>query len=209
MKIAIFGSTGLVGKELVKQALLMGYKVNAFGRNVYSADFAENEALSLFTGALFDADQVYRALKGCDAVLSALGGGTRGEDKTRSLGMKNIVSQMEKASIKRIVAIGGMGILENDAGVLLYESKNFPPEYVPVSVEHFKAYKFLKDSALDWTIVCPPIIVDKDVTGIFKTAGDKMPSSQQNYILKGDLSLFMLNEVSKNEYIKKRVGISN
>ncbi|MEI9958701.1 MAG: NmrA family NAD(P)-binding protein [Ferruginibacter sp.] len=36
MNIIIFGATGLVGKQLVQQALLNGHMVKAFGRNVFS-----------------------------------------------------------------------------------------------------------------------------------------------------------------------------
>ncbi len=209
MKIAIFGSTGMVGKEIVQQALLMGYEVNAFGRNVYSAKFAENKSLHLFPGALFDGGQVYTALKGCDAVVSALGGGIQGVDKTRSLGMKNIVAQMEKAGVQRIVAVGGMGILETDTGTLLYEEENFPPEYVPVSIEHDKALEFLKNSNLEWTMVCPPMITDKDATGKFKTEANQMPINQKNFIQKGDLALFMLKEMADRAFVRQKVGIVN
>ena len=94
MTLTIFGATGMVGKQLVKLALFKGYQVKAFGRNIFTAGFAEDENLQLIAGTLFDEEQVYDAVMGSDAVLSALGGGTDGTDKTRSLGMKNIVQQM-------------------------------------------------------------------------------------------------------------------
>ena len=36
MTITIFGATGMVGKQLVQQALFKGYTVKAFGRNVFA-----------------------------------------------------------------------------------------------------------------------------------------------------------------------------
>ncbi|MEJ7589050.1 MAG: NAD(P)H-binding protein, partial [Ferruginibacter sp.] len=91
MKVIIFGATGIAGKELVKQAIFKGYHVKAFGRNVFTAGLPKSDLLEILQGALFDEGQVYKAIKGCDAVLSVLSGDASGTDLTRSLGMKNIV----------------------------------------------------------------------------------------------------------------------
>ncbi len=209
MILTIFGATGMVGKHLVKQALLMGHTVRAFGRNVFTSNFAENEKLHLIQGALFDAKEVLKAVKGSDAVLSALGGASDGSDKTRSLGIKNIVAQMEKANVQRLVAVGGMGVLNAPDDTLLIDDENYPPEFIPVGLEHLKAYGILKTSALNWTFVGAPDIVDAEVTGAYRTAADYPPSPNSFRIKAGDLAMFMLNELDKNEYSKKRVGISN
>ncbi len=208
MTIIIFGATGTVGHQLVKQALYKGYKVKAFGRNVYSAKLPENENLELVTGALFDAAEVQRAVKGCDAVLSAIGGAIDGTDKTRSLGMKNIVAQMEAAGLKRIVAIGGTGILEDEEGKMLFEDEDYPQEYIPVTMEHKKAYEYLKASNLDWTLVCPPMIIAGEATGMFRTEATKQPEGNLK-IKAGDLAMFMLNEMVNKEFLNERAGISN
>src|SRR6476620_6363177 len=111
MQVIVFGATGMVGRQLVQQALFMDKRVKAFGRNVFTSDLPDDEKLELVQGALFDAGEVYNAIKACDAVLSAIGGGFDGNDKTRTLGMKNIIAQMKKAGVKRIIAIGGLGVL--------------------------------------------------------------------------------------------------
>jgi putative NADH-flavin reductase len=209
MKIIVFGATGMVGKELVKQALFKGHSVKAFGRNVFTAGLPEDEGLELVQGALFDEGQVLNAIKGCDAVLSALGGDMSGADLTRSLGMKNIVKQMQKAGVKRIIGIGGMGVLSAADGSFLLDGEGYPKQYIPVGKEHLKAYQFLKDSSLDWTFVCPPDIIPAEATGIFITSADYPPTPNQYKINAGDLALFMLNEVEKNEYVGHRVGITN
>lgn len=209
MKLIVFGATGLVGKQLVKQALYSGHQVRAYGRNVFTDDLPKNDNLELAQGALFDEKEVLRALKEYDAVLSAIGGAGDGTDKTRSLGIKNIIKQMDKAGIKRIVAVGGMGILDGEENKLLMDGENFPPEYYAVSEEHKKAWQSLKDSNLLWTMVCPPVMREGEPTGIFQTAADVMPAQTNYKINAGDVALFMLNELSKNEFVNKRVGISS
>ncbi len=212
MTITIFGATGMVGMQLVKQALNKGHQVRAFGRNVFTTVINENENLHLIQGALFDEGQVLDAVKGADAVLSALGGAIDGTDKTRSLGIKNIVKQMEKAGVSRIIAVGGTGLLTDPAsedGKMLLESENYPAEYAAVAQEHLKAYKYMEGSSLSWTMLCPPYIINEGPTGLFQTAADLPPDPDHGKINAGDLALFMLNELKKNQYLKKRVGISN
>lgn len=209
MQIVIFGATGMVGMQLVKQALYKGYKVRAFGRNVFTADMPKNDQLELIQGALFDQKQVYEAIEGTDAVISSLGGDSTGADMTRSLGMKNIITQMQKAGVSRIVAVGGMGSLNADDDTLVMDRPNYPAKFLPVSREHLKAFGFLQASSLAFTFVCPPDIIDADSTGNFITCQEFVPSPNSNKINAGDLALFMLRELNNNEFIRQRVGICN
>lgn len=209
MKIIIFGATGMVGKELVKQALYNNHTVKAFGRNVFTEGLPEDNKIELVQGALFDEGEVYHALKGSDAVLSAIGGGIDGADKTRSLGMKNIAKQMQKAGVKRIVALGGVGVLDATGGKLIMDEEDFPPQFFAVSQEHKKALAILKESNLEWTFVCPPMIQEGDPTGIFQVAANRLPGSSNPVITTGDLALFMLKELELQDFLKQKVGISS
>jgi putative NADH-flavin reductase len=169
MVITIFGATGMVGSRLVQQALSQGFDVKAFGRNVtplIDSDLAISK-LKAIKGYVLDEEDVLKALEGSEAVLSALGGGIDGNDKTRSLGMKNIVTQMNKAGIKRIVGIGGLGVLDTPDDQLIMELPSYPHQYLAVAKEHYAAYMHLRNSPLDWTFVCPPNIHDEDGTGIY------------------------------------------
>jgi len=207
MKLIVFGATGQVGSQLVKQALWRGHTVKAFGRNVFDLGITDDK-LELVKGALFDEAEVYHAMKGCDAVLSSIGGAFDGTDKARSLGIKNIIAQMKKATVKRIVALGGLGILNADDDHLLLDAEDYPKEYLPVGNEHRKAYEYLKASGLAWTFVCSPDIINDGPTGKYITNKDYPPEPNLNRINAGDLAQFMLNELEKNEYLQARVGIS-
>jgi putative NADH-flavin reductase len=209
MIITVFGATGMVGHQIVQQALFKGHTVRAFGRNVYTTKFPDEKGLELVQGALFDAKEVYNAIKGADAVLSAIGGSMDGTDKARTLGLKNVIAQMDKAAVKRIIAVGGMGVLNADEDSLLVDADEYPQEYKAVGLEHKKAWELLKASDLDWTFVCCPDIKDEGPSGSFVTKADYPPEPNNYRINAGDIALFMLNELNKHEYSKKRVGISN
>ena len=211
MIITIFGATGMVGGRIVKTALAMGHTVKAFGRNIESFidEDLRNEKFVAIKGYVFDEKDVRKAIEGSAAVISALGGSFDGTDKTRSLGMKNILQQMQKVPVKRIVAIGGMGVLKDDEHEYLLNREDYPEMYLPVGNEHLRAYLQLKASDLDWTFVCPPDIKDEDATGSYITSAEYAPEPNHYRIAAGDLAFFMLDELRKNEFIKLRVGISN
>lgn len=211
MLITVFGATGQVGKRIVNMALEQGYKVRAFGRNVESIidkDIA-NENLEAVKGYVFDADEVYAAVNGADIVLSALGGGTDSNDKTRSLGIKNIIAQMQKAGAKRIMNVVGVGVLKDDVYEYILNKPGYPAEFLPVGKEHMQAYLYLKDSALEWTVVCAPDIINKDADGNYVTAIDYSPAEGTNKIAAGNIADFMLKEITERRYLQMRVGISD
>ncbi|MBZ5856640.1 NAD(P)-dependent oxidoreductase [Flavihumibacter profundi] len=207
MEIVIFGATGQVGRHLVSQALLKKFKVRAYGRNVHELSDT-NKDLKLVKAGVFDDLDVLKAIKGCDAVFSVLGGAFDGTDKTRSLGIKTITAQMKKAGVNRIIALGGKGILDAPEGGLLIDQEDYPAEYIPVGREHQKAWEFLRDSNLDWTFVCSPDIINAGPSGKFITEANMPPTPDTGQINAGDLALFMLNELDRHEYSKQRVGIS-
>ncbi len=210
MILTIFGSTGEVGKELVNQAVHDGHEVRAFGRNVFTAGFADNAALQLLNGAVFDKTQVLKAITGADAVLSAMTSNGNGVDHTLSLGIKNIITQMGKARVKRIVALGHSGVLNvsNENGELLMDQESFPPPLIPVALENFKAYQSLKLSDLNWTLLCPAEVREDSPTGNFRTASQVFPAVFPSEVSTGDIALFMLGELRHDEYVNCRVGIS-
>jgi len=210
MILTVFGASGQVGKQVVREALAKNYTVKAFGRNVTGLfdEESRNSHLEAITGYVFDEEQVFNAIKGSDAVISTLGGSFDGKDKTRSLGMKNIIKCMEEAGVKRLIALGGMGVLADANGGYRVNDSDYPAQYKPVGLEHLQAYELIKASPLDWTFVCSPDILDKNTTGKYITASENMPENNHGQIAAGDLADFMLNELQENKYVHQRVGIS-
>lgn len=210
MIITVFGATGQVGKRIVRYALATGHTVRAFGRNITQLIDADlrNDKLEAIKGAVFDANEVYNAVYGADAVLSALGGSFDGSDKARSLGIKNIAAQMEKAGVQRIVALGNTAVLSAPDGTYLIDQPNFPKEYLPVAREHLQAFLYLKESMLDYTFVCSSDIKDEDATEKYIVSENYPPVPDKHYINAGDLAHFMVNEAQNSDHLRKRVGIS-
>jgi putative NADH-flavin reductase len=210
MVITVFGATGMVGKQVVQQALANGHTVKAFGRNVldYIDKDLHDANFEAIQGHVFDAKEVLEAVKNADAVISVLGGEFDGLDKTRSLGIKNIIEQMQQASIKRIIALGGLGVLPDADGNFLLDSPDYPSQFKPVGKEHAQAYLYLLASKLDWTFICSPNIIDANKTEQYITEIEGIPTPNLGEITAGDLADCMLKAITKNDLLQQRVGIS-
>jgi len=74
--IAIFGSTGNTGKEILAGALEKGYKVRIMVRNPAKLDesIKNNPDVTVFTGGIASTDAIKNTIEGSDYVISAVGG---------------------------------------------------------------------------------------------------------------------------------------
>lgn len=206
MKIVVFGSTGRTGKYLIQFALEKGYEVTAFARNPALVSI-HHPRLAVYQGDATKGAEVEKVLIGKDAVLSAIGTDL-GQTNLRQTAIRNVVNGMQNHGVKRLIGVGGMGILQANSDLQIFETDGFPEEYVPVSKDHNAAYRILENSGTEFTFVCPPMIVDGPKTEQFITEADYPPTGKFQ-IYTGDLAWFMVNELTDNQYIKKRVGITN
>jgi putative NADH-flavin reductase len=71
-RVALFGATGKIGHQVLDQLLGDGHDVTAFVRNPAKLDLTHPE-LRVIQGELSDAAAVASAIRGADAVISALG----------------------------------------------------------------------------------------------------------------------------------------
>jgi len=203
---ALFGATGRAGRRLTAAALRRGYDVRALVRD--AARQATVDGVTVVVGDVLDPAAVATTLDGCHAVLSSLGGGTTAEPGvTRSLGMQHVVAAMQAAGLRRIVALGGGGVLDaTSAPGLRADQPTYPAVFRLVTAEHRAAWDLLRESGLDWTYVCPPDIPDGDATGVYRTAADIMPERPKP-LPTGDLAEFMVDEVEGRRFLHRRVGI--
>jgi len=66
----------------------------------------------------------------------------------------------------------------------------------------------LRDSGLNWTVVRPPRLTDKPLTGTYRTAyGQNL--RRGIYISRADVAHYMLRLLEQPETIKQAIGIAN
>lgn len=76
MKLTVFGATGGIGREIVRQALGAGHEVTAVVRDPARLSVT-GDRLEVFRDDLTDPEKVRSAVAGRDVVLSGLGARSR------------------------------------------------------------------------------------------------------------------------------------
>ncbi len=195
-----------MGGRLLRGALARGHAVRALARD--PGKLVQQPGLDVVAGDVLDPDAVARVVAGCDAALTALGGGGVGDPGlARSQGMKNVANALASAGISRVVALAGAGILDAPTGGLRNEQPGYPQVFARVAQEHMGTWTALRESSLDWTVFCPPDIINSDATGVYRLLEDLLPEGPGREIAGGDLAAAMLDAVERGTFSRRRVGI--
>ena len=72
MKITILGSTGFVGKVLIKKAIAAGYQVKTLARDPEKLEEIKDK-IEIIKGSVFESSSVETAIEGAESVLSTIG----------------------------------------------------------------------------------------------------------------------------------------
>ena len=206
MKVILFGATGLAGSALLKHLLQAGFEVTAFVRTP-SKIKEEHAALQILEGDVLQGESVAAAIEGQDAVVSAISEGPTIVHHTQSKGVANIIKAMKQKGVQRIVAMGSVGILQRNVEQLVRDV-GYPAAYYPISEEQYNVFQQLQRSSLQWTQVCPPMIVDKDGDGAYETKKNYAIKGRQE-VYAGNIGLFVAKELRENNYLQTRVAIAN
>lgn len=206
MRIAIFGATGSIGTQLVRQALEAGYEVNAFVRNPAKLPMRHSK-LQVFKGdVLGNQEPLSRAIFGTDAVLVALGAGAKG--KIRSEGTRNIVAAMRQAGVRHLICQSTLGAGESAVELdwkwwLLFRG---PLRWA--MADHQRQESIVRASGLDWTIVRPAAFIDGPLTGEYGH-GASLPQEKPSLTVScADVAHFLLKQLRDRRYASQAVSLS-
>ncbi|MFD1609087.1 NAD(P)-dependent oxidoreductase [Oceanobacillus luteolus] len=205
MNILVLGSTGRVGSAVVSNALRDNHQVTSFARNPKKIEI-NDENLTITQGNVLNKADIAQAMHGMDIVISALN--TDGTT-TLSESMPLIIEAMENEGIQRIITVGTAGILQSRTSpeILRYQSSESKRKSTRAAEDHHKAYDILKESTLDWTIVCPTYLPDGEKIGEYRIERDFLPENGAK-ISVPDTAEFTYSQITSRDYIKSRVGIA-
>jgi len=209
-KIIVFGATGGTWLQITNQLLERGYEVTIILRNP-SALNLQHQNLKVSRGDVLQPDSFAEAIKDMDVVISTLGTGKNlGPTKIYSEGVNNIMSEMSKNNIKRIICIS--------SGALYTNSKmGFLIRLLTKVVLHRVLKEIYSDMRImesniqktnfNYTIFRPPMLKDKPLKGKYRVAINdnlKMPFS----IGRADLAHCIIEFISNTNSYKSFVEIS-
>lgn len=216
MNLTIVAATGGIGRHLVTQARAGGHRVTAVARNP-----TEPETVRIDLAAP-DPDALREAVDGADAVLSGLGARVRADHGVAGRGTRAIVAAMKETGVRRLVVVSAAPI-----GTVPSPDRPHPPRHDPgegfvmrhvltpvvkrVLRDHYADLARMEDvirsSGLDWTIVRPPQLTDRPLSGSYRIAygrnlrrGTKVP--------RADVAHYMLRALTEPASVGRTVGIA-
>lgn len=202
MRLLVFGASGRTGQEVVRQAAGRAFEVTAFVRQPHTLTNVP-ASVSTASGNVADTDAVSTAVRGQDAVVSALGVGTPLQhDADVIAGIQNIVRAMETHGVRRLIYVSFIGVHESRQAV------GFILRYVaPIPLRHEISDHEVKEnlvrrSGLDWTIVRPPKLTMGCRTGRYRAGESITTMAPVPLLSRADLADFIVRELEQARFIR-------
>lgn len=155
-----------------------------------------------------DSASVQAAVRGQDAVLSALGVRKLTKTTVLSEGIRNVIGAMQRHGVKRLIVESSLGVGDSRgqlgwffgllAAVLL---RNI---YADKEVQE----RYIRESGLDWTVVRPAVLTDGPRTGRYRHWLGEPRSPIRVKISRADVADFMLGQLASETYLHKTPGLS-
>ena len=206
MNVLIVGSTGTIGRELVKQALANGHVVTAFARDPAKLQI-EDQKLTIARGDVMDSASLERVMPGQDIVLSALGAGAKGG--VRAAGTRNIIETMHKCGVRRFVSLSSLGVGKSRANLdFFWKYVMFGLLLRRAFADHVAQEQYIRESDLDWTIVRPGAYTDGELTGDYRHGFPVTAKDIKLKISRADVADFMLSQLDNDSYLHMAPGLS-
>ncbi|MFI9026691.1 NAD(P)-dependent oxidoreductase [Streptomyces sp. NPDC053560] len=209
LRLTVFGATGGIGQEIVKQGLAAGHEVTAVVRDPARLTVS-GPGLEVVRAELADPEALRPAVAGRDAVLSGLGARSRKEAGTATRVTVPVLRAMEAEQVRRLLVVSAAPVGPVPAGepfldravraVIGTVLKDIYTDLTAMEAE-------LARSTTDWTAVRPPKLTDGPATGTYRTAVGGTPRSGRT-ISRADVAHAMLAMATDAATVKQGVGVA-
>ena len=208
MKLVVFGATGGTGREVVSQALEAGHDVTAFVRDPNASGIARERLRIVVGDTLHDDAKVAEAVRGQDAVVSALGrrNSLRSDDLIR-LSLQSIVSAMERNGVRRLIFVSAFGVGDSKRDAPLIPRIMYRLLLGNLFADKKAAEDDLRRSSVDWTVVYPTMLTDGGRTRSYRV-GERLELSGMPKISRADVADFVVAQLESRDYVRKVAVIS-
>jgi len=207
-QLAVFGATGRTGRRVVEMALARGHAVTAFVRD--PGRLPAVESLRAVVGDVTtDEGAVAEAVRGSDAVISALGRGRSFKAERlieRASGV--LVGALEAEGVRRLIFTSAFGLGATRQGLPLLSRLFTRTLLREIYADKEAGEAIISSSMLDWTFVHPTGLTEGPLTGTYRV-GNHLPMRGVPTISRADVAHFLLDQVDDDTYLRSTALISS
>lgn len=216
MRILLLGATKGLGKEILKEAIGLGFEINCLVRNTKKFPVEQNN-IRVFEGDATSSIDLENAVQDSKIIISTLNvmrknlfpwSNITNDKNTISKSSKNIIDISKRKKIKHLISVSAWGVNESLDHIpiwfkLLIKNSNLKYPYI----DHGKSEKLLLNSNLNWTILRPSALVNFLNNHQVKES-ISLKNKPSLIISRKSLAKFIINIVDKKNYYNKIVTVS-
>jgi len=216
LRILLLGATKGLGKEILKEALSLGFEINCLVRNAKKFPIEQNN-IRVFEGDATSSIDLENAVQDSKIIISTLNvmrknlfpwSNITNDKNTISKSSKNIIEISKRKKVKHLISVSAWGVNESLDHIpiwfkLLIKNSNLKYPYI----DHGKSEKLLVNSNLNWTILRPSALVNFLNNHQVKES-ISLKNKPSLIISRKSLAKFIINIVDKKNYYNKIVTVS-
>jgi nucleoside-diphosphate-sugar epimerase len=211
MRITVFGATGGIGGHVVRQALDAGHKVTAVVRSSSAFELEHSSLEVVRVPGLEAAEPLGEAVDGAEAVISGVGPRGRKSGAVASGSTRSILAAMSAAGVRRFVAVSAAPLGPIPADESFLNRRVVHPMINAFAADVYADLRVMEaeimSSAADWTIVRPPKLTNKALTGTYRTVvGGSV--TRGYFTSRADVAHLMLAVLQDPATIDQPVGVA-
>ena len=202
------GATGGTGRQVVAQALERGHTVTVLVRTAAKVQIT-HERLQILQGDALDYASVEAAVRGQDAVVSALGHKRYfGPTRILSEGTRNLLRAMEAQGVPRLICETSLGIGNSAGRMGLYYTLFVIPVILPFYYwDKARQERLIEASRVEWVIVRPGALTNGPRRAAYRHGHDIGRFVRTVRISRADVADFMLNQLTSDSYLRTAPGV--
>ena len=208
MNITIIGASAGIGLEAVKRGLDRNHSITTLSRS--DIEIEEKKWLKVILGDATNKADLLSSIQNADAIIVTLGTSKNMNATTLFSNFAQLMVEIHKENKIDIpfIFVTGFG-----AG----ESKNYVPWLVKMFLKYFlkdvyadktKMEEFITNSDLNWTVVRPGRLFDKELTEKYRIENKLFKGINVGGINRADVADFLIKQAEKQTELKKYIAIS-
>lgn len=204
MKILVVGATGHTGTQIIDLGLGRGHELTAFVRSPEKIK-RQDARLRVVRGDPHGVEQLASALRGHDAVLSALGVRPPQAFRPHRLVEEcaaSTVAAMTKAGVRRLLLV---------SVAVLFPEKGLSFAFFRWMLQHIArdlggAEEVVRASSLDWTIARPPRLYNGSDER-YRAVRGALPKNGKAMSFRA-VAAFLLDATEQSSHVREIVGLA-
>jgi len=203
MKIAVVGATSRTGMHVVAQASARGHEITAFTRR--PSELAGLTVARTIEGDGVRVEDLRRAVRGQDAVISIVAASDLGPSRVASTVTRALIEAMRAESVRRLLVTSSRSIGSTENGLVMAIVWGvFHHAYADLVREE----TYVEQSGLDYTIVRGTRLTDARGKGRYHVDDQPDATGGTASLTRADFALALIDAAEDPNTIGKTLGVN-